>query len=75
MQSSPDVQLKAFKESLIQKGKFDSKRHDDFLLLRFLRARRFDLQKTGTEQDFIILSINRSHVSGGRGMAGKRKCG
>lgn len=37
--------LKAFKESIIAKGRFDETRHNDFLLYRFLRARKYDLAK------------------------------
>lgn len=38
--------LEQFREQLKQLGKYDEKRHDDGTLLRFLRARKFDLQKS-----------------------------
>ena len=38
--------MEAFKASITAKGKFDPTRHTDFLLYRFLRARKYDLAKT-----------------------------
>ena len=38
--------LTEFKHQLTEKQLFDAARHDDHLLLRFLRARKFDLHKT-----------------------------
>ena len=44
---SPEAEaLKTFKESIVAKGRFDEARHNDFLLYRFLRARKYDLAKT-----------------------------
>ncbi|KAG9289869.1 hypothetical protein G9A89_015449 [Geosiphon pyriformis] len=37
--------LEKFRQELITAGVFDEKRHDDACLLRFLRARKFDLNK------------------------------
>lgn len=45
-QSTEAEALKLFKESIVAKGKFDETRHNDFLLYRFLRARKYDLTKT-----------------------------
>lgn len=38
--------LELFKAALIEKNVFVKERHDDHLLYRFLRARKFDLEKT-----------------------------
>jgi len=45
---SPQQQeaLEKFRQEIKQEGIFDGKRHDDACLLRFLRARKFDLVKT-----------------------------
>ncbi|KAM0792775.1 hypothetical protein ACM66B_002546 [Microbotryomycetes sp. NB124-2] len=37
--------LQKFKEELAQEGYYDAAKHDDPMLLRFLRARKFDLHK------------------------------
>jgi hypothetical protein len=47
--------LKVFKESLIAKNAYDLERHSDFLLHRFLRARKYDLLKA--EQMFLNCEI------------------
>ena len=38
--------LDTFRETVKSKDYFNEKRHDDRCLLRFLRARKFDLHKT-----------------------------
>ncbi|CAG8789657.1 6386_t:CDS:1, partial [Cetraspora pellucida] len=38
--------LEKFRSELNQEGVLDARRHDDACLLRFLRARKFDLTKT-----------------------------
>jgi hypothetical protein len=38
--------LTTFRKELVLQGKFDPARHDDHTLLRFLRARKFDLIKS-----------------------------
>lgn len=37
--------LQKFKDALQQQGLFNAQRHDEYLLLRFLRARKFDLTR------------------------------
>jgi hypothetical protein len=38
--------LEKFRQALTDQGLFNAQRHDDHLLLRFLRARKFDLTRT-----------------------------
>jgi hypothetical protein len=38
--------LAEFKKNIEAKGKYDKERHNDYMLLRFLRARKFDMAKT-----------------------------
>ena len=41
-----DTEVSAIRNILIELQLYDEKRHDTFLLLRFLKARRFDIGKT-----------------------------
>ncbi|KAJ3261038.1 cytosolic factor, phosphatidylinositol/phosphatidylcholine transfer protein [Boothiomyces macroporosus] len=44
--ANPQESLVAFKRIIEQKELYDPARHDDHLLYRFLRARKYDLEKT-----------------------------
>ncbi|KAJ3269480.1 cytosolic factor, phosphatidylinositol/phosphatidylcholine transfer protein [Terramyces sp. JEL0728] len=46
MSTNPQESLSAFKRIIEQKGLYDPARHDDHMLCRFLRARKYDLDKT-----------------------------
>ena len=45
-ESEQQERLKAFKSELQTLGKYNEKEHDDYLLYRFLRARKYDVAKT-----------------------------
>ncbi|KAI8899821.1 CRAL-TRIO domain-containing protein [Globomyces pollinis-pini] len=42
---TPEESLVAFKRNLTSKGRYDANLHDDYLLYRFLRARKYNLEK------------------------------
>ncbi|KAJ3341482.1 cytosolic factor, phosphatidylinositol/phosphatidylcholine transfer protein, partial [Kappamyces sp. JEL0680] len=45
-QQEKEASLEQLKTALRELGRFDEKRHNDFLLFRFLRARKYDHEKT-----------------------------